>query len=146
MSKVEDFLTKEEEQEIVSAIRTAELNTSGEIRVHIEASSDKDDAFHRALKVFQTLKMYETEQKNAVLIYVAVEDHKFVIYGDEGINNVVPVNFWDTTKNVMQNHFKKGDFKQGIVEGILKAGQELKAHFPWQSNDVDEISNEISKG
>ena len=146
MSKVEEFLTKEEEQEIVSAIRTAELNTSGEIRVHIEASSDKDDAFKRALEVFHSLKMFETEQKNAVLIYVAVEDHKFVIYGDEGINNVVPVNFWDTTKNVMQNHFKKGNFKKGIVEGILKAGQELKAHFPWQTNDVDELSNEISKG
>ena len=146
MSKVEDFLSKEEEQQIVEAIRTAERNTSGEIRVHIEASSDKDDAFNRALKVFQTLKMYETKQQNAVLIYVAVEDHQFVIYGDEGINNLVPTDFWDSTKNTMQNHFKKGDFKQGIVDGILKAGEELKAHFPWQTDDVDELSNEISKG
>lgn len=146
MSKVEDFLSKEEEQQIVEAIRTAERNTSGEIRVHIEASSGKDDAFNRALKVFQTLKMYETKQQNAVLIYVAVEDHQFVIYGDEGINNVVPTDFWDSTKNTMQNHFKKGDFKQGIVDGILKAGEELKTHFPWQTDDVDELSNEISKG
>ena len=90
--------------------------------------------------------MFETKQKNAVLIYVAVEDHQFVIYGDEGINKVVPTNFWDTTKDVMQNHFKKGAFKKGIVGGILKAGEELKTHFPWQTNDVDELSNEISKG
>lgn len=146
MSKVEDFLTQKEEQEIVAAIRTAELNTSGEIRVHIEASSNNEDAFNRTLEVFHFLKMFETKQKNAVLIYVAVEDHQFVIYGDEGINKVVPTNFWDTTKDVMQNHFKKGAFKKGIVEGILKAGEELKTHFPWQTNDVDELSNEISKG
>ena len=146
MSKVEDFLTKEEEQEIISAIKIAELNTSGEIRVHIEASSNKDDAFNRALEVFHSLKMFETKQQNAVLIYVAVEDHKFVIYGDEGINKVVPTNFWDATKNTMQNHFKEGDFKKGIVEGVLKAGEELKTHFPWKNDDEDELSNEISKG
>lgn len=146
MSKVEDFLTKEEEQEIISAIKIAELNTSGEIRVHIEASSRKDDAFNRALEVFHSLNMNITKQQNAVLIYVAVEDHKFVIYGDQGINKVVPANFWDTTKNTMQNHFKEGNFKKGIVEGILKAGEELKTHFPWQTDDEDELSNEISKG
>ncbi|WNW00814.1 TPM domain-containing protein [Tenacibaculum sp. HL-MS23] len=146
MSKVEDFLTKEEEQEIISAIKIAELNTSGEIRVHIEASSRKDDAFNRALEVFHSLNMNITKQQNAVLIYVAVEDHKFVIYGDQGINKVVPANFWNTTKNTMQNHFKEGNFKKGIVEGVLKAGEELKAHFPWQTDDEDELSNEISKG
>ncbi|QXP72771.1 TPM domain-containing protein [Tenacibaculum sp. AHE15PA] len=146
MSKVEDFLTKEEEQEIISAIKIAELNTSGEIRVHIEASSRKDDAFNRALEVFHSLNMNITKQQNAVLIYVAVEDHKFVIYGDQGINKVVPANFWNTTKNTMQNHFKEGNFKKGIVEGVLKAGEELKTHFPWQTDDEDELSNEISKG
>ncbi|WP_299135438.1 TPM domain-containing protein [uncultured Tenacibaculum sp.] len=144
MSKVEDFLSVQEEQEIVSAIRQAELNTSGEIRVHIEKSTT---LFHydRALEVFSTLKMYNTKQENAVLIYVAVEDHKFVIYGDKGIDTVVPKNFWDTTKNTMQEQFKKGNFKQGIIDGVLKAGEELKAHFPWQTNDEDELSNEISK-
>jgi len=145
MSKVEDFLSEKEEQEIVEAIIQAERNTSGEIRVHIEASAKKD-AFKRALEVFHKLKMFNTKQQNAVLIYVAVEDHKFVIYGDDGINNVVPTNFWDATKNTMQAHFIKGDFKQGIVDGILKAGEELKAHFPWNINDEDELSNEISKG
>ena len=145
MAKVEEFLTLKEEQEIISAIKVAEKNTSGEIRVHIEASTNKD-VFERALEVFYLLKMFNTQAKNAVLIYVAVNDKKFVIYGDYGINNVVPKNFWDTTRNTMQNHFVKGDFKQGIVDGILKAGEELKTHFPWQINDENELSNEISKG
>lgn len=145
MSKVEAFLTPEEEQEIIEAIRIAEKNTSGEIRVHIEATTDKDH-YKRALEVFHFLKMNNTKDENAVLIYVAVKDKKFVIYGDKGINKVVPTDFWNTTKDVMQNHFKKGDFKQGIVDGILKAGEELKAHFPWQIDDENELSNEISKG
>jgi uncharacterized membrane protein len=145
MSKVEAFLTKEEEEEIISAIRTAEKNTSGEIRIHIEASSKKDP-YERALEVFQVLEMHNTKDANAVLIYVAVADKKFVIYGDTGINNVVPKDFWDTTKDVMQNHFKTGNFKQGIVDGILKAGEELEDHFPYQKDDENELSNEISKG
>ena len=145
MSKVEDFLTKDEELEIIEAIRIAEKNTSGEIRVHIEGESDKDH-FDRALEVFHFLKMYNTKDENAVLIYVAVNDKKFVIYGDKGINKVVPHDFWNTTKDVMQSHFKKGDFKKGLVDGILKAGQELKAHFPWSIDDENELSNTISKG
>lgn len=145
MSKVEAFLTPDEEQEIISAIRTAEKNTSGEIRVHIEFSTEKDHT-ERTLEVFHLLKMNNTKDENAVLIYLAVHDKKFVIYGDKGINNVVPKNFWETTKDVMQNHFKSGDFKQGLIDGILKAGEELKAHFPWQIDDEDELSNEISKG
>ncbi|OAD46699.1 TPM domain-containing protein [Polaribacter atrinae] len=145
MSKVEAFLSPEEEQEIISAIRIAEKETSGEIRVHIEATTEKNHN-ERALEVFHLLKMNNTKDDNAVLIYVAVKDKKFVIYGDKGINKVVPKDFWDTTKNIMQNHFKQGDFKQGIVDGILKAGKELQAHFPWQIDDEDELSNEISKG
>jgi uncharacterized membrane protein len=145
MSKVEEFLTSEEELEIIQAIRQAELNTSGEIRVHIEKSTDISH-YDRALEVFQKLKMFNTKEQNAVLIYLAVEDHKFVIYGDKGIDKVVPENFWKTTKNVMQQQFKLQQFKQGIVDGVLKAGKELKAHFPWQANDEDELPNEISKG
>jgi len=145
MSKVEAFLTPDEEQEIISAIRIAEKNTSGEIRVHIESSSEKDH-YERALEVFHLLKMNTTKDGNAVLIYVAVNDKKFVIYGDKGINDVVPKDFWNTTKDVMQNHFKHGDFKQGLIDGILKAGEELKSHFPWQIDDENELSNEISKG
>lgn len=145
MSKVEDFLSASQEQEIVAAIRTAERNTSGEIRVHIEATANTN-AFDRAVEVFHMLKMFNTKAQNAVLIYVAVEDHQFVIYGDDGIHAVVPDNFWETTKDVMQSHFRGGNFATGIIAGVLKAGEELKAHFPWQIDDEDELSNEISKG
>lgn len=145
MSKIEDFLTAEEEQEIVEAIRTAENNTSGEIRVHIEKSS-KIDAIDRTMEVFHFLKMDNTVQKNGVLIYVAVEDRNFVIYGDEGINKVVPKNFWESTKNDMLKHFKKGDFKQGLIDGVLKAGKQLETYFPWHHTDINELPDNISKG
>ncbi len=145
MSKVEAFLSATEEQEIIEAIRTAELNTSGEIRVHIEKTSN-DSIENRALEVFYTLKMDNTKAQNGVLIYVAVEDKNFAIYGDKGINDVVADNFWDSTKDTMQSHFKNGHFKQGLVDGILMAGEELKKHFPYQDDDTNELSNEISKG
>lgn len=142
---VESFLSASEEQEIIEAIRTAEKNTSGEIRVHIEHTASSSH-YDRAKEIFTALKMFNTQQRNAVLLYIAVKDHAFVIYGDKGIDAVVSNNFWNTTRDAIQVHFKKGDFKSGIVTGILKAGEELKVHFPWQTDDRDELSNEISKG
>ena len=145
MAKTEDFLTSEEEQQVIAAIRTAEKNTSGEIRVHLEESS-KIDVYERALEVFHLLKMDKTKLQNGVLIYVAVEDKTFVIFGDEGINDVVDDDFWESTKNVMQGHFKRGHFKQGLVDGILKAGQQLETYFPWEIGDKNEIPDDISIG
>ncbi len=144
-SKVEDFLTAEEEQEVIDAILVAEKNTSGEIRVHIEPTTTLDH-YERAQEVFYRLKMDNTKQSNAVLLYIAVNDRKFVIFGDKGINEVVPKNFWEDTKETIQSHFKNGNYKQGIIGGILKAGEELKEHFPYKSNDTNELSNEVSKG
>lgn len=145
MSNVEDFLTASEEQEIVDAILKAEQNTSGEIRVHLEHHSTIDH-YKRAQEVFHLLKMDNTKHDNGVLIYVAVKDKKFVICGDKGIDTVVPKDFWQSTKDSIQHHFKKGEFKDGLVAGILRAGAELHSHFPWQSDDTNELSNEISKG
>ena len=145
MSKSEDFLTKEEEQEIVEAIRMAEKETSGEIRVHIENTTSKVP-FDRALEVFHELGMDATELKNGVLIYIAANDKKFVICGDKGINDVVPSDFWNTTKDVMASHFKNGNFKQGLIDGITKAGEQLQKYFPFENGDTNELSNEISLG
>ncbi len=144
MSEVESFLNALEEQEIVNAILEAERDTSGEIRVHIESTSAQDH-FSRAQDVFHQLKMDNTKDANGVLLYVAVHDHKFVILGDKGIDHVVPADFWNSTRDIIQRHFKNGDFKKGIVEGILKAGQELKVHFPWHPDDTNELSDEISR-
>jgi uncharacterized membrane protein len=145
MPKTNQFLSEQDELDIIEAIQTAELNTSGEIRIHIEGKATKD-AYERALEVFNSLKMYNTQQRNGVLLYIATEDHKFVICGDEGINNAVADDFWNCTRDIMAGHFKDRNFKDGIVAGILNAGEQLKTHFPWQSDDTNELSNEISKG
>ncbi len=144
MSDLQKFLSKDDENEIVSAIKEAERNTSGEIRVHIEAHTD-DDHYTHALEVFKQLKMHETVLRNGVLFYVAVNDQKFVVLGDQGIHDKVADDFWDATKEMMQDYFRKGAFKQGLIDGILKAGNELKTYFPYQSDDINELSNEISK-
>ncbi len=145
MAKIEEFLTEQEEEEVVEAIRQAEKKTSGEIRVHIEKSS-KGDIWKRAMEVFHLLKMDNTKQDNGVLIYVAIDDRNFVIYGDKGINDVVPPDFWESTKDEIVAEFKKGNFKQGLINGINRAGHELQAHFPWdEGTDENQLSDKISR-
>ena len=145
MSKTEDFLSKAEEQEIVHAIVEAEKNTSGEIRVHIEEHTEKSP-LERAQEVFFELKMDETQDRNGVLFYICVSDKKFAIIGDKGINEAVEADFWDCTKDTVIANFKEGNYKKGLVEGILRAGERLKKYFPYQSYDTNELSNEISRG
>lgn len=153
MSKVEDFLTSEEEAAIIEAIRTAEKNTSGEIRVHLEPSAlsaeepnEPIDAFDRAAEVFDMLNMHNTAERNGVLIYIAVDDRTLVIMGDKGINDIVGHHFWESTKDIIIGHFKNGNMKQGLVEGILKAGEQLKNHFPYKKDDTNELPDDISVG
>lgn len=138
-------LSKEEEEAIVLAIQKAENNTSGEIRVHIESTSKKDP-MERAQDVFYELKMNQTEAQNGVLFYLAISDHNFAIIGDKGIDKVVPQDFWNSTKDLVISEFKKGDFANGLIKGIHEAGVKLKEFFPYQSDDVNELPDEISKG
>lgn len=145
MANTEYHLSKEEEVAVVEAIKSAELDTSGEIRVHIDPSCDKD-AFERAKEVFFELKMNETQAKNGVLFYLAVKEHKFAVLGDSGIDKVVSDDFWNTTKELVIGEFKKGDFASGLQLGIEEAGKRLKEFFPYQSDDINELSDEISKG
>ena len=145
MSKVEDFLTKNEEAEVVEAIRLAEKNTSGEIRVHLEKETSIAP-IERAVEVFHELGMDKTQLRNGVIIYVAVKSRKFAIYGDKGINDKVNDDFWNCTKDIMVNHFKTGNNVQALVEGIHNAGEQLRKYFPFEDDDTDELSNEISKG
>lgn len=144
MRSSEAFLTPNEENQIIEAIRQAERNTSGEIRVHIESHTDADH-FDRAVEVFWQLNMHQTQQRNGVLVYVAAADNKFYILGDEGINQVVPDNFWESTKEIMAAEFKKGRFKEGLVLGIAQAGLQLKKHFPYRADDQNELPNTLSK-
>ncbi len=143
MTEVEKFLSTQQEQEVVEAIRIAEKNTSGEIRVHIENSTPKD-TIERAKEVFYTLKMNETKEQNGVLFYLAVHDKKFAILGDVGINNKVPKDFWLSVTNTVMQEFKNKNYTEGLKKGILEAGKKLKDYFPYQSDDINELTDEIS--
>ena len=136
---------KEEEQLITESIKKAELNTSGEIRVHIESKCG-DDVFDRAIYVFNYLKMYKTAQRNGVLFYIAADSRKFAIIGDEGINTVVPDDFWDKIKQEMVVFFAKGEYVKGLCAGIEEVGLSLKEYFPYKDDDINEQPNEISYG
>ena len=139
------FFSDQENKAIVQAIGDAEAMTSGEIRLHVEAKCKTENVLERATEVFYQLKMDQTKDANGVLIYLAHEDRKFAILGDKGIDSVVPANFWDGIKEVMAGHFKKGEFYQGITFAIAETGSHLKQYFPYQSDDKNELSNEISE-
>lgn len=142
----EKLFSPEEKAQIVAAIQSAEVRTSGEIQVHIE-NHCKGEVLDRAAEVFETLKMYQTKDRNGVLFYLAVLDHKFAILGDGGINAVVPTNFWENVKELMASHFRQGKFTQGLIEGIHLAGEQLGKHFPYsETGDKNELSDEVSFG
>ncbi len=142
---VRKFLTQEQQSSIVQAISDAENNSSGEIRVHLE-STCKGDVLDRATFIFEKLKMHKTILRNGVLIYLSVQDRKFAILGDVGINIKVSKGFWDQIKDLMISHFAKGEISNGLTEGILMIGERLKTFFPVADNDLNELSNEISFG
>jgi len=144
-SDARNFFSKEDKLAIKKAILNAENDTSGEIRVHLE-SEVEGDVLDRAAFVFTKLKMEQTRLRNGVLIYLAVGSKKFAIIGDVGINNEVPENFWEETKELMANRFKNGEFVEGLIEGIEQAGTKLKKHFPHHIDDINELSDDISFG
>lgn len=143
--KPSKFFTEEQKKQITDAIKEAELNTSGEIRLHVEKSC-KVDVLDRAAYIFKKLKMHKTEKRNGVLFYLALNNRKFAILGDAGINAVTPDNFWDEIRDTTLSYFKGGKYGEGLAKGIRMAGEALKEYFPYQQDDVNELSNEISFG
>ena len=142
---VQKYFTEENKLQIASAIRVAETNTSGEIRVHIEKHCN-ESVLDRAAYWFEKLEMHKTKLRNGVLFYLAVEDRKFAILGDAGINQKVPSDFWEETKELVISKFKESSYAEGLAAGIIKAGEQLKQQFPFKSDDINELSNEISFG
>ncbi|WP_303920514.1 TPM domain-containing protein [Draconibacterium sediminis] len=142
---VQKYFTEAGKLQITNAIRVAETNTSGEIRVHIEKHC-KEDVLDRAAYLFEKLEMHKTELRNGVLFYLAVEDKKFAILGDGGINQKVADDFWESTKEVVIAKLKEGKYAEALADGIIMAGEQLKTHFPYQDDDVNELSDEISFG
>jgi uncharacterized membrane protein len=144
-SNARNFFTKKEQEEIIGAIRHAEHNTSGEVRVHLE-NICRGNVLDRAAYLFGKLRMHKTQLRNGILFYLSVHDHKFAIIGDSGINKLVPADFWDQTKEAMLEHFKKNEYAIGLIRGITMAGEQLKKYFPYQQDDVNELPDELSFG
>ena len=140
-----DFFSPEQQKAITNAIAEAEHKTSGEIRVHIE-NNLREDVLDRAAWLFRKLGMNRTEHRNGVLIYLAVKSRKFAILGDKGIHKAVPENFWDEIKHRMLGFFKEEKFTEGLVYAVSAAGEHLKKSFPYQENDKNELSDDISFG
>lgn len=140
-----NYFTKAQKIAIVDAIREAERNTSGEIRVHIERRA-KQPVLDRATQVFADLKMHRTALRNGVLLYLALDDHKLAILGDAGINARVPAGFWDGTTARLVQRFRAGEACEGICEAIRSVGQQLKSYFPHQADDINELPDDISFG
>ncbi|MCB0547930.1 MAG: TPM domain-containing protein [Phaeodactylibacter sp.] len=137
------FFKPEEEEQIIAAIQSAERNTSGEVRVHLEADCE-GDIMEQTRKVFLRLGMQKTEARNGVLILLAPERREFAILGDEGINKVVPENFWQEERNLMQEYFRRGAFAEGVCKAIEQVGEKLKDYFPFQQDDTNELPDDIS--
>jgi len=140
-----DFFSPEQQSAITKAVAEAELQTSGEIRVHIE-NFINGEVLDRAAFVFKQLGMQKTEQRNGVLIYLAVKSRKFAIIGDSGIHKAVPEKFWESIQLKMLYYFKEGDFAGGLIYAVTETGNHLKKHFPHLANDKNELSDEISFG
>jgi uncharacterized membrane protein len=145
MASIRTFFSKEDKIAIKKAILNAELDTSGEIRVHLE-SVCKEDVLDRASHLFKKLGMQNTELRNGILFYIAVKSQKFAIIGDTGINATVPKNFWIDIEVKMRSHFQNNNFVTGLSEGIETTGKQLKKHFPHHLDDINELSDEISFG
>lgn len=141
--KASSFFNKEQQAQILAAVKEAELSTSGEIRIHIETNCP-EDVLDRAAWLFGKLGMNKTAERNGVLFYLAVRDKKFAVIGDAGINSKVPEGFWNDTKELLAANFIKGKFTEGLSEAVILAGKQLKAHFPHKNDDVNELPDEIS--
>jgi uncharacterized membrane protein len=141
--KASTFFTREEQMQIRDAIKEAEDETSGEIRVHLETKLS-GNILDRAAWIFKQIGMYETGNRNGVLFYFAVRNKEFAIIGDGGINSKVPENFWDNIKKNIQENFRNGRYTEGLVEGIQMTGLQLKEHFPHEKDDINELPDEIS--
>jgi len=138
-----EFIALLDQSRITAAIAIAEGETSGEIRVHIQPKARGGEPRYVAERTFERLGMTKTALRNGVLLFIASEENSFVILGDKGIDEKVPVGFWDEIAKNLTIRFKNGEFTEGIVEAITAAGHQLKTYFPRAEGDINELSDEI---
>ena len=145
--KKKDFFTPAQKERIVEAIRLAEQQTSGEIKVYVEAKNLLVDPVERAKELFYKQKMEQTEHRNAVLLYIALRHKEIALYGDEGIHKAVGDSYWNDTVKKMIHEFRKGDITAAIVRCIEEISQALKEKFPYDDSvDPDQLTNSITYG
>jgi len=137
------FLTKQEGDSIINCIRNAEKKTSGEIRVHFQKKM-KGDVKDAAADTFLRLKMDETEDRNGVLFFIVPKKKLFAVIGDKGIDEVVPDDFWNEVKELLEQYFKEQKWEEGLCKAIAKTGEKLKKYFPVKENNKNELPDEIS--
>jgi len=141
------FFSEKENELIVAAIKSAEQRTSGEVRVYVESHCRFMDAMDRAIEVFHGLRMHETADRNAVLVYVAMKDHQLAIYGDEGIHSKVGTEFWNKELKLMLSAFNRNNHAEGIATVVKEIGEVLVEHFPYnKETDKNELPDDIVFG
>lgn len=138
-----NFLTPEQQEQVIAAVKEAETGTSGEIRIHVENKCSVDP-LERAEQLFGKLGMHKTELRNGVLIYLACQSKVFAIVGDKGINELVPDGFWEDVRDMMTAAFSQGKFTEGLSAAAISVGEKLQAYFPYQEDDVNELPDDIS--
>ena len=145
--KKKQFFTKEDNHLIVKAIRQAEKSTSGEVRVFVESRCSWMDSIDRAAEIFYLLKMDKTEQRNAVLVYIAMKDHQLAVFGDEGIHQKVGTEYWNKVVTEMLSSFNSNNYGVGIAECVIQIGDALQSNFPYdRDTDRNELPDEIVFG
>lgn len=145
--KSNSFFSSTENARIIQAIREAEQRTSGEIRIYIENRCRFVDPLDRAAEIFWGLKMDHTVYRNSVLLYVAIKDHQFAIFADEGIHEKLSSEFWQKEVNVMSRHFRENHYLEALLRVIADMGEVLHQKFPFDSaSDKNELPDDIVFG
>jgi len=140
-----EIFTDTDLEEISAAINTFENRTSGEIVISFNISSN-NQPYKSAKRIFEKAKLHQTKDRNATLIVLFLTEKKFALYGDIGIHDKVPENFWESTVSDMKSHFAKGNMREGLLAGIQQLGENLAKYFPVAEDDEDELSNELKFG
>lgn len=141
-----EFLSPIDREQISAAIAAVEANTTAELRVHIETKCPVKDPLDRAKQIFKKLGMHKTQERNGVLIYIATDDHKFAIFGDQGIHEKVSTSYWQQEKHLLLKSFSNEEYSSGLIQCIQDIGAKLDLYFPGQINDRNELTNEVSFG
>ncbi len=141
------LLNEAQQTQLLQAIRLAEQQTSGEIRVFLERRCRYMDATDRAAEIFYAQGMQQTAQRNAVLIYLATQDHQVAVWGDQGIHEKLGPHYWQERVQEMLLLFRKEDYLQGLISCVEATGEALRRHFPYdRSTDRNELSDDILFG